>query len=488
MSGSLQQIDVNLQLASGPRLDVRDISLVERISGLFEFTLRVVSDDPSIDFEPIIGKEATVQIRSDAPSQERTWKGVATHAEQERAVQSGAAGELSTYVFRVAPSLWHATLRKNYRIFQHLSIPDIVDQVIAPYGANAAWRVERASYPKLWQKVQYGESDFNFMSRLLEEAGIDYAFVDGSLLFGDHLSDAAFADHGSLSYQQTLDLRTTEVRFARNARVISVPRPTDHVSIDADLRRPAYDLQAGASASGIPRLEQVDYTPGGFLRERQGEEGGTPAADDKATARHDQDLGTFKNQRFLEGDQRTGRNVAKFRFEHPRSRSRDERDDRSPSECRVRVEAPRHRDALFDDDLARDHRRARRALHERTVPRRAPHLEAQRQRRRERDGRRPLGAGDPHRRVRSGADPLSLGSRRLPRRQRNLLGARLGGVERRWLWAHRAATRPDKKCWSRSIGGDPDSPVVVGGASTTEAPTPFPIVCPRTERSVPGAR
>src|SRR6185369_743987 len=68
--------------------------------------------------------------------------------------------------------------RRNYRIYQHLSIPDIVDKLLKEWSVQPVWKIERATYPKLEYKVQYGESDYAFLCRLLEEAGIAFTFPD----------------------------------------------------------------------------------------------------------------------------------------------------------------------------------------------------------------------------------------------------------------------------------------------------------------------
>jgi type VI secretion system secreted protein VgrG len=93
-------------------------------------------------------------------------------------VQAEPTG-LSTYYLRIVPPLWLLTQRRNYRVFQHLSIPDITDKLLGEWSISSKWHISRGEYPKLEYKVQYGESDYAFLSRLWEEAGIAFTFPDG---------------------------------------------------------------------------------------------------------------------------------------------------------------------------------------------------------------------------------------------------------------------------------------------------------------------
>lgn len=61
---------------------------------------------------------------------------------------------------------------------RHLSIPDIADRLLGEWHVDKTWNIQRPSYPKLEYKCQYGESDYVFLSRLLEEAGVAFVFPD----------------------------------------------------------------------------------------------------------------------------------------------------------------------------------------------------------------------------------------------------------------------------------------------------------------------
>ena len=87
-----------------------------------------------------------VPRRSGLPRPRRgaLWTGVCSHIEQVQAETTG----LSTYHLRIVPTLWLLTQRRNHRIFQHLSIPDIVDKLLAEWGIHPTWRIDRPHHPQ----------------------------------------------------------------------------------------------------------------------------------------------------------------------------------------------------------------------------------------------------------------------------------------------------------------------------------------------------
>src|SRR5262249_19942199 len=109
----------------------------------------------------------------------RVWTGVCSYMEQVQAEPTG----LSTYFLKISPALWRTTLRRNNRIFQHRTIPEIVTQVLGEWQIEPDLHLD-AQYPTFEYRVQYGETDFAFLSRLLEEAGIAYYFSHGEAMGG----------------------------------------------------------------------------------------------------------------------------------------------------------------------------------------------------------------------------------------------------------------------------------------------------------------
>jgi type VI secretion system secreted protein VgrG len=140
----------------------------EAISELFDFQVDLVAPNGTqVPFEALLGQPATVSLTSPSGAQ-RFFSGIISRFGQ------GARGpKLTSYVAELVPSFWLSTRRQNSRIFQHLSVPDILQQVLSDITVEL--RLDGTFLPRNYC-VQYRESDFAFASRLMEEEGIYYYF------------------------------------------------------------------------------------------------------------------------------------------------------------------------------------------------------------------------------------------------------------------------------------------------------------------------
>ena len=154
--------------------EVTEFTGVDMISGpyQFEITLRSVNDD--IDPEGVIGKQGTLFI----------------HRDEEFYPYSGMISEFKfieqnkdycTYIVRLVPRLWALQLNIQSRIFQKMTVPKIIQKVISDAGIGDV-TMDVGSYPEHEFIVQYQESDLDFISRLMESAGIFYFFKENPLL------------------------------------------------------------------------------------------------------------------------------------------------------------------------------------------------------------------------------------------------------------------------------------------------------------------
>jgi type VI secretion system secreted protein VgrG len=311
---------LDLEVASGEALSVRRFEIEEAISDLFTVSLVVRSESPSVDLEAIVGQPATFHIATALEFSAvagRTWRGIVRSIEQTEAVAPGAgAKELSTYALRIVPALWLLTQRTNHRIFQHESIPDITDKLLAEWAIPFKWSIHRADYPKLPFKVQYGESDHAFLCRLWEEAGISFTFPDrggGSLLTLSDKPEAAPPRAGSpVPYVDNPNVEA-EQEYVSKVRLYHEVRPGAHTIRDYDFRNPSFALFGEGAKAPSPEdaYEQYHYEPGAFLVEHPAAGGTTPVADDQGAARHDHGLGVSRADRMLQAD-RAGRRAVAF--------------------------------------------------------------------------------------------------------------------------------------------------------------------------------
>ncbi len=143
----------------------------ETMSRLFSYQLKMLSAKDALEAKDIVGKNITwhIQFKDAEP---RFFNGF---------VSRFAAGGVSprhmrSYRAEVVPWLWFLTRTANCRIFQKKSAPEIIKTVFDDLGFSDYQLELHSSYPKREYCVQYRETAFNFVSRLMEEEGIFYFF------------------------------------------------------------------------------------------------------------------------------------------------------------------------------------------------------------------------------------------------------------------------------------------------------------------------
>jgi type VI secretion system secreted protein VgrG len=144
----------------------------EEVSGLFHFQLDLISDKSTIAASEIVGKGVTLSIEL-ADGSMRHFHGF---------VKRFCAGDEDregrrNYRAEVVPWLWFLTRTTDCRIFQEKTATEIIEQVFQDLGfSDYDISQIQGNHPKRNYCVQYRETDFAFVSRLMEEEGIFYFF------------------------------------------------------------------------------------------------------------------------------------------------------------------------------------------------------------------------------------------------------------------------------------------------------------------------
>lgn len=311
---------VTVQAGGGAPLDVRRFAVTEAMSSPFVAEVWAVSPRDDLDLEQIVGRPAVLATSSEPDAllhrAERRWSGVCAHVEQLHAEDLGDEA-LSTYYLRIVPALWLAGHRTNHRLFQHQSVPDITGRLLAEWGVPAAWRIDGGQYPRLECRIQYGESDLAFLSRLWEEAGIAYSFEDSDagpslLVLSDRPHEARPRARSGLSHADN-STHPPDREIVTRVTLSHEVRPGAFAIRDHDFRNPTFPLFGAAPrVDGLEAAHEVyRYLPGAFLVEG-GKGGGTPVADDKGVARHEASYGHGLSARSLES-LRTGQRSVTFK-------------------------------------------------------------------------------------------------------------------------------------------------------------------------------
>src|SRR6266545_3238332 len=149
---------------------LRGFSGSEAISQLFHFDLDLLSENDSIKFQDVVGKNVTLRIY-DANGKERHFNGFIS-----RFSQGSKNQRMTSYRAQMAPWLWFLTRTSDCRIFQNKKAPDIIQQIFKDLGFSDFKLRLYGDFATRDYCVQYRETDFNFVSRLMEEEGICYYF------------------------------------------------------------------------------------------------------------------------------------------------------------------------------------------------------------------------------------------------------------------------------------------------------------------------
>jgi type VI secretion system secreted protein VgrG len=148
----------------------------ESMSWPFSFKLDLVSQKRDIQFKEIVGKKVTVSVVL-ADGGTRYFHGIISRFSLLRGGgETGSDPRFSHCSAMMVPWLWLLSRTANSRIFQNLSVPDIVEKIFTERQLTDYKLLLDATYEKRDYCVQYRETDFNFISRLLEEEGIFYFF------------------------------------------------------------------------------------------------------------------------------------------------------------------------------------------------------------------------------------------------------------------------------------------------------------------------
>jgi len=146
----------------------------EQLDELFRFELELVSEDPSIQWNQIVGRNVTVGIRQRDETSLRYFNGQISQFAPIR-----HEGRLAYYSAEMVPWPWFLTLTRDCVIYQEKTVPEVIDLTFRRYGFRPdTWQMNLRGKHEKWEYCcQYRESSFAFVSRLMEAEGIYYYFA-----------------------------------------------------------------------------------------------------------------------------------------------------------------------------------------------------------------------------------------------------------------------------------------------------------------------
>ena len=273
-----KRIQTTRQLAVNTPLD-EDVLLLQRmvcseeIGRPYEIDLTLLSDKHDIPFKDVVGTNFAVRLELAGRDTPRFFNGYVS-----RFVQTGEGGGMTEYRATLVPWLWFLTRRADCRIFQKKTVPDIVKQVFRDAGYSDFEDKLDGTYREWEYCVQYRETDFNFVSRLMEQEGIYYYFRHEEqkhvLVLADSTpSIKVFPGYETIRFKPR-DAVLTDREFIHTWEVERQLQPGAFAHTDYDFKAPKKDLFSAAKATrdgASNSFEVFDY-PGEFTVASDGED------------------------------------------------------------------------------------------------------------------------------------------------------------------------------------------------------------------------
>ncbi|WP_434136815.1 type VI secretion system tip protein VgrG (plasmid) [Pseudomonas luteola] len=238
---------------------VLEFSGREAISQPYRFEIELISEKPDLDFNSLLHKRAYLKLSK---------SGNGIHGQVYRVAQGESGKRLTRYRVSLVPHLQYLAHRTNQRIFQHLTVPQIIGAVLEEHGIlSDSYRFQFGPtvYPAREYCVQYDESDLHFIQRLCEEEGIHYHFEHSlqghELVFGDDQTSfpkltppVAFIQGNGLVADEPVIKRFGARMETRTSKV---------TRRDYNFEQPRLLMEAAFKSELLPDLEDYDY-PGRF--------------------------------------------------------------------------------------------------------------------------------------------------------------------------------------------------------------------------------
>ncbi len=246
----------------------------EELGRLSEFQIDLLSTRSDIDLDEILAKNVTVKLAL-PEGKTRYYNGYVT-----RFSQMGTRGRHHLYQAIVRPWLWFLTRTSDCRIFQNMTVPDIIQQVFDDHSQLSDVKKElTGTYREYEYCVQYRETDFNFVSRLAEQEGIYYYFKheDGrhTLVLADsyaaHAPFEGYEEIPFITHEDSSELDEECVSDWDFAREI---QPCRYMIDDYDFKKPSVELQVKnkiVREHDLADYEIYDY-PGEYVAAAEGNE------------------------------------------------------------------------------------------------------------------------------------------------------------------------------------------------------------------------
>lgn len=240
----------------------------EGISELFHFDLMMHSENRSIDFNSVVGKSATIRIIRPEGKQ-RFVNGVISSFSQ-----GGSSQTFASYHATLVPWTWLLTRTSDCRIFQNMTAPDIIKKIFDERSFKDYKDKLHGSFTEREYCVQYRETAFNFVSRLMQEEGIFYFFEHTkdkhTLVLSNNPSEfKPCPDQAAARYDSDYGAGRVE-EVITEWSIGQEVRPGKYAVTDFDFEKPTSNLGSTVAGADALKFEIYDF-PGEYKTKDEGE-------------------------------------------------------------------------------------------------------------------------------------------------------------------------------------------------------------------------
>ncbi|NHV90791.1 type VI secretion system tip protein VgrG [Cronobacter dublinensis] len=252
----------------------KSLSGTEQLSALYEFDVEFLSPFNDLDIKGLLGKPVTIEIRNSSLTP-RLLNGDIIRLSQEGQDENGE--RYYRYRATLCPALWYLTQNRDFRIWQEKTVPEIIRALLNEYQIPFELQLS-GEYRNWGYCVQYNESDFDFISRLMEHEGIYYYFRHESESQTLVITDSPFK-HRPLQGYDIINWNIPANKTPANAegihswRISGAITPSLYSHDDYDFRKPRarlFEARENPRSFAARKAEIYDW-PGRYTDHQHGQ-------------------------------------------------------------------------------------------------------------------------------------------------------------------------------------------------------------------------
>ncbi len=268
---SQKSLFLKIESCFGDDVVLRSLSGFESVSGLFEFRLNLTSQKVDLGLSKALLSDVHISIET-GQNAKRFINGIITAISQSES-QKPDKIETTEYNVTLKPKLWLLTTNKNCAIFQKKTPLEIVKQILSKHKIQFKDETKKCGKKKLEYCIQYNETDYEFISRLLAQEGVFFLFEqkgkNHTLILADSTSSYVKDNNNTVSYSKAVVGSCPPYNMLLSCDYSENVVSKTFESSDYNFETPKTDLYQKAQGKG--EYGQLYQYPGLFSKTAEGE-------------------------------------------------------------------------------------------------------------------------------------------------------------------------------------------------------------------------